>query len=230
VVIAPWLAALLAVGILGESKRANAMHEKTVKADLYRRMFLRGLGELLMLRHKDDQVLLGYLTMEKGTLVFRDRGLLQGVSFASVAPCWDLGLVGAVADIPDNPWSSLSFLGPDLCTIPVDLSSTRHRVLGRVAAATGESVLSFYGSVYRGFKLMMDYNLLPVVLPLPIETERGVTGLAVTDFRFATVPIEVVLRVNDLVRAAADRHLTLSVEEVDVDDQEFERLFGRYNQ
>src|SRR5690606_15331382 len=127
-------------------------------------------------------------------------------------------------------WTSLSFLGPDLCTIPVDLSSTRHRVLGRIAATSGESVLSFYGSVYRGFKMMLDYNLLPVILPFALDTDRGVTGLAVSDFRFATVPIDVVLRVNDLVRAAVDRHLTLSVEEVDVDDQEFERLFGRYNQ
>ena len=204
------------------------MSDPQAKSDLYHRMFLRGLGELPMMRHRGDNVLIGNLTMEKGTLVFRDRGLLQGISFSSVAPCWDLGLVGAVADIPGNPWASLSFLGPDLCTIPVDLSSTRHRVLGRAAAATGESVLTFYGSVYRGFKMMLDYNLLPVLLPLTLETDKGVTGFAVSDFRFATVPLDTVLRVNDAVRAAVDRHLTLSVEEVDVDEQEFERLFGQY--
>ena len=195
---------------------------------LYRELFERGLGELLMLRQKGDRVLLGNLTMDKGALVLRDRGLIGQVSPDDVAPCWDLGIVGAVAYTPNNEWESLTFLGPDRCKIPVDLSSTRHNVLGRTIAATGETLLTFYGSVYRGFKLMLESNLLPLVLPLPLETHEGVRGLAVTDFRFATVPLDTVRKVFFQVNTTIDHFMTLSVQEVDVDQDEFEKLFGKY--
>jgi len=195
-------------------------------------MFERGLGELPILRHKDDTVMLGNLVMDKGTLVFRDRGIVDDVSVTNVAPCWDLGIVGAIADVKSNEWESLTFLGPDHCTIPVNLSKTRGNVLGRAIGTTGENLLSFYGSVYRGFKLMLDSNLLPLVLPFPIKTKKKekekVTGLAVTDFRFATVPIDTLSKANELVRMAVDKHMTLSVEEVNIADEEFDKMFKQF--
>jgi hypothetical protein len=206
------------------------MAEKLKDPDIYRKLFERGLGELPILRNKDTRVLLGNLVMDKGALVFRDRDTLAGVSVADVAPCWDLGLIGAVADIRGKEWDSLSFLGPELCKIPVNLSSTRHNVLRRVAPTGDEDVFTFFGSVYRGFKMMLDSNLLPLILPLPIETQDGVIGLAVTDFRYATVSLDLLRQVNDLMRVAVDRQLTLSVEEVDVDDAEFNELFAQFKQ
>lgn len=204
------------------------MTKETPKPTIYTQLFERGLGELPMLRQVDDTVLLGNLVMDKGALIFRDRGLMRGVTATHVAPCWDLGVIGAIADMAGNDWESLTFVGADHCKIPVNLSSTRHNVLGRSVAASGENLLSFVGSVYRGFKLMLDSNLLPLVLPLQIATQQGVTGLAICDFRFATVPIESLHGINDLVRVAVDRHLTLSVDEVELDDNEFEKMFGQF--
>jgi len=37
---------------------------------------------------------------------------------------------------------------------------------------------------------------------MTIDTKKGVCGLAIADFRFATVPIDTLSRVNELVRAA----------------------------
>jgi hypothetical protein len=136
--------------------------------------------------------------------------------------------LGAVADIKGRDWESLTFLGPDHCKIPVDLSTTRNRVLGRSIIKSGESVLTYCGSIYRGFKLMMDSNLLPLVIPIPIEVDGGITGLAVTDFRFATVSLETVREVNDAVRTSVDRHTTLSVEEVEFGDEEFDSMFAQF--
>ncbi len=206
------------------------MPEQPTQPAIFEQLFKRGLGELPMLRKKERAALLGNLVMDKGRLVFKDRGLLAGVSAADVAPCWDLGIIGAVADVSGKEWESLTFLGPDHCTIPVNLSSTRHNVLGRSIGAQGENLLAYTGSIYRGFKLMLDSNLLPLVLPLPIDTAEGVQGLAVTDFRFATVSLDVVRKANDLVRAAVDKHMTLSVEEVDIDDAEFDQMFAQYRQ
>lgn len=191
-------------------------------------MFKRGLGELPILRHKGNTIMLGNLVMDKGVLVFRDRGIVDSVSPINVAPCWDLGIVGAIADIKGNEWESLSFLGPDHCHIPVNLSKTRGNVLGRVIGMTGENLLSFYGSAYRGFKLMLDSNLLPLILPFPIKTKKNVTGLAVTDFKFATVSIDTLSKANELVRIAVERHMTLSVDEIDVTKDEFDKMFKQF--
>jgi hypothetical protein len=195
---------------------------------LFTAMFARGLGELPMMRHKDDRVMLGNLVMDKGELVFKDRGILSGVAPARVAPCWDIGIVGAVCDLRGNEWDSLTLLGADHCRIPVNLSSTRHGLLRSITNATGENLIVYRGSVYRGFKLMLDAHLLPVVLPLCIETSEGVTGLAVCDFRFASAPFDMVLKVNDLVRTSVERHLSLTVEDFEVSEDEFAKLFPAY--
>ena len=201
---------------------------KSAPITLFSELFVRGLGELLMLRQKGERVMLGNLTMDKGHLTFKDRGLLAEIVPARVAPCWDIGIVGAVCDVRGNDWDSLTYLGPDHCTIPVDLSSTRHGLLRSVVNAAGEDLIMFKGSVYRGFKMLLDAHLLPVVLPIPIMTKEGVQGLAVTDFRFASAPIDVLFAANDLVRKSVDRRLSLSVEDFDVSDAEFDTLFGDY--
>ena len=193
---------------------------------LFRDLFERGLGDLPMIQQTVDRVLLGHLVMDKGALLLRDRGLMKGVSAASVATCWDIGVIGAVCDLKGDESASLTFLGADHCKIPVDLSSTRHRLLKGITSPVGESLIVFKGNVYRGFQLLLDANLLPLVLPFPIETNEKVIGLAVCDFRFASVPIDIVSTVNDLVRTLVENHLKSSIEEFDIDHSEFEKLFG----
>jgi hypothetical protein len=204
------------------------MMNKSKLKDLHRNLFDLGLGELLTIRSKDDALLLGHLVMDKGNLVFKDRGLLKAIPPARVAPCWDIGIVGAVCDLQGNEWDSLTFVGADHCRIPVDLSTTRHGLLRGIVNTNDESAIVFKGSVYRGFKLLLDAHLLPLVVPLPIDTDEGVTGLAVTDFRFASVPIDVVSRINDLVRTSVERHLTLTIKDYEIGEDEFQQLFSKY--
>ncbi|MGB1885186.1 MAG: hypothetical protein ACPHUF_14885 [Gammaproteobacteria bacterium] len=198
------------------------------RATLHQKMFDRGLGELLIMRQKDDKLLLGNLVMDKNMLVFKDRGLLSGISPTHVAPCWDIGIIGAVCALEAADWDSLTFLGADHCKIPVDLSSTRHGLLRGIVNTDNESAIVFRGSVYRGFQLLLDENLLPVVMPLVIETDEGIPGLAVTDLRFASIPMETLFRVNDIVRSSVEYHLTLTVDDYEIDDQEFAELFSHY--
>ncbi len=204
------------------------MTETKKNSSFYAALFERGFGELPLMREQQGRALLGNLVMDKGRLAFRDRGLLKGIDASNIATCFDMGIIGAIADISGNEWESLTYLGADRCKIPVDLSATRHRVLRGISAQAGENVLGFYGSVYRGFQLLLESNLLPVVLPLRIQTVDGLTGLAVADFRFATVPLPVVSRVYDLVRVSVERNLTFSVEEVDINDSDFEAMFGSF--
>lgn len=59
-------------------------------------LFEQGLGELLVLRATSPAVALGQIEQEKRKLVFKDRGFLKGKTTpAQVAPCWDIGIMGA---------------------------------------------------------------------------------------------------------------------------------------
>ena len=196
--------------------------------NLFRDLFDRGLGELQMVQQTADRVLLGNLVMDKGSLMLRDRGLMKGIKPLAVAACWDIGIIGAVCDVQGNDWASLTYLGADHCKIPVDLSSTRHRLLKGITSVVGESAIVFKGSVYRGFQLLLDANLLPLVLPFPIDTDENVIGLAVCDFRFASLPIDILSKVNDLVRSSVEKYLKLGIEEFEINESEFEELFAGY--
>jgi hypothetical protein len=201
---------------------------KASLAALLKILFERGLGELPMLRVVDDHALIGNLVMEKGALTFKDRGLLTGVTKAAVAPCWDIGILGAVCDLRGHDWDSLTYLGPDNCHIPVNLSNTRHRLLRTIVNAAGEDLITYKGSAYRGFKMLLDSHLLPVLIPRMIETREKVPGVAVTDFRYAAVPLNVVLKVNDMARSAIERHVSLTVEDFEMSEDEFSSLFAGY--
>lgn len=204
------------------------MDAKASLAALLKILFERGLGELPMLRVVDDHALIGNLVMDKGTLTFKDRGLLAGVSKDAVAACWDIGILGAVCDIRGNDWDSLTYLGPDNCHIPVNLTNTRHRLLRTIVNASGEDLITYKGSAYRGFKMLLDAHLLPVCIPRMIDTRAKVPGIAVTDFRYATAPLGVVLKVNDMVRTAVERQVSLTVEDFEMTEDEFSSMFGGY--
>jgi hypothetical protein len=122
----------------------------------------------------------------------------------------------------------LSFIGADRCRIPVDLSRTRHDLLRYTQNAAGENIIDYRGGVHSGFNAMLNAHLLPVLIPYVIATHEGVAGLAVTDFRFASAPLGVTLRVNELVRQAIDPHLVSNLEDVDLTEDEFAHMFGNY--
>jgi len=204
------------------------MTDKKAFAELCQGLYDRGLGELPMLEQHADTALLGNLTMEKGRLMFKDNRTFRDIPATVVAPCWDIGIIGALCHLPGTEWEMLTFLGADHCIIPVDLSSTRYNLLGHVIGPQGEHLIAFKGSVYRAFQMMLDAHLLPVVLPMPLRTKLGVPGIAVSDLRFASISLEVAMQVNGLVRESVERHLTLTVEDLAVDAGEFDKLFGAY--
>ncbi|MGE0384645.1 MAG: hypothetical protein AB7Q97_07920 [Gammaproteobacteria bacterium] len=199
-----------------------------IPGQLLPNLFLRGLGELLILHVSGERVLLGQLAVEKGKAVLKDRELLSGFAPAQVATSIEAGIVGAVCDLPGREWETLSFLGTKHCQIPTDLSATRAGLLKAVKGKEGGSLIDFEGSWYRGFHLMLEHYLLPVVTLIPLPTLRNATGLAVCDLKMATLPLPVLQSVHDVLRSQVDKRLTIAVEDVNVDQDEFTQLFGAY--
>lgn len=188
----------------------------------------QGLSEHLILHIVDDKPCLGHILYDKNRLHLKDKGLISSIDPKTLKPCWENGIVGMVTPSKNREWESLTFLGIENCNLPVDLSATRHGVMGSATNQYGDSLKKFEGSIYRGFKLLLDNHFLPVILLHQIKSKSGIDGLAVTDIRIAPMPIKSVLAINDLVLNVVDKHLSMGVEEADLEGVDFEELFGNF--
>ncbi|MBI2992791.1 MAG: hypothetical protein HYY48_01280 [Gammaproteobacteria bacterium] len=193
--------------------------------DLILELFGKGLGELLVLHVRREDVCLGNIVLEKGKLIVRDQGLLSGFKPAQFAPCMESGVLGMVAAFNNQIWESLTFFGLNYCNMPQDLSRTRHGALTAAQDQYGDSLIEFIGSVYRGYQLMLDHHFLPVVLLKEIQSKEGLRGLAVCDLRVVPMDLAVIRRINDVVRKSVEKQLSLDVQDVEVITEEFDKLF-----
>ena len=124
--------------------------------EVIQKMFEQDLGELLVLHRTDTRVFLGPLVLDKGKITVKDAGLLPDIKVSDLDPCFDNGFIGCVSHSEGQEWDSLTFHGMELCDLPVSLSSTAHSTLASAGNEYGENLTDFQGSVYRGFKLMLQ--------------------------------------------------------------------------
>ena len=199
-----------------------------IPRDLLKNLFSRGLGDLLILHVSGSTVLLGNILFEKDKMTLKDHGFVKGVTPEQVAPCLESGAIGALCSLDDTEWESLSVLGIDHCEIHGDLSATRTNLLAHLRNQYGDTLMGFVGSVYRGFKLMLDSNLIPVVVLDEVETKNGISGLSVCDLRLASVPLSTIHIAYEYQKLFVERNLTVTVEDCEVDLEEFNELFGTY--
>jgi len=188
----------------------------------------QGLSEHFVLHIIDGKACLGHILYDKNKLHLKDTGVLTAISPKNLKSCWENGIVGMITPSKNRKWESLTFLGVENCKLPVDLSTTRHGVMGSATNQYGESLNNFEGSIYRGFKLLLDNYFLPVVLLHQIKSNAGIDGLAVSDLRVAPMPIKTLLQINGMVAMVVDKQLSMGVEEADLDALDFEKMFGDY--
>ena len=191
-------------------------------------LYAAGLGELMVLHVAGDRPFLGQFVKDKGRLKLRDRGLLGKIELDEVATCFDMGICGAISLQPNREWESLTFTGPDWCELNIDLSATQVRLYRSAHGAFGERLSDFLGSVYRGYKLMLDSHIIPVLLMKPVAIDGGFHGLAVANLRVASVSMGVLGSVYDQLSAVTDQYLTLDVHDVSISESEFDELFARF--
>jgi hypothetical protein len=191
-------------------------------------MFMQGLGQLLMMHITGKNLILGYVSYEKGKLMIRDTGLLGNVKPAQLAPCWDYGLLGCLYSTDKFEWNSLTFCGLEQTDIPVELSDTRQGAMFAAENQYGENLINFTGSVYRGYHLMMENHYLPVVILKSIKIKTGESGLAVGDLRAAPINLSIIRRVNDIVRESFEKQLLLEVEDIQVNSEKFDEMFRSF--
>ena len=188
----------------------------------------QGLSEHLILQIVNGKSCLGHILYDKHRLYLKDTGILADINPSYLKPCWENGIVGMITPSKKREWESLTFLGVENCRIPVDLSATRHGVMGLVKNQYGESLLTYEGSIYRGFKLLLENHFLPVILLHQIKSKSGIDGLAVGDLRIAPMPIKTILLINEIVSKVVEKKLSIGVEEAIIDDQDFEKMFSSY--
>jgi hypothetical protein len=116
------------------------------------------------------------------------------------------------------------------CEVPKEdlLSKTSHGGLMAAENEYGEQLIDFFGSVYRGYKLMLSNHFLPVVLMKKIPIRNGRFGLAVSNLRAAPISISIINDVHNVAMVTVEKHLSLGVGDVQIDQEQFSKLFGDY--
>lgn len=199
-----------------------------MNAGLLQRLFARGLGEQLILHVVGDNVILGQLGLKKNRLTLSDTKYLTGVRPGDVGACFESGVLGMVSASQQYQWSSLTFHGLNQSRVKVDLSQTRGSRLQSSRDPDGEDLMDFLGSIYRGFRVMLDHHFLPVVSLQPLQAKSEEWGFAVVDLRMATIDLAAVRIINDVVRRATERHFEVDLIEENVQNEKFEELFSGF--
>ncbi len=198
--------------------------------DIINSLFKRGLGELLVLHTLKGKIYLGKMLFKKGRLVIKDQGFLSNLKSDELLKCWENGIIGAVCHSDNHEWESLTFCGLEKCDVPKEdlLSKTGHGGLVLAENEYGEQLIDFIGSVYRGYQLMLNNHFLPVVLMKKMPLKEGGFGLAVANLRAAPIEISIIYDVHNVVMESIAEHLTLEVDDVHIESEQFSKLFGDY--
>lgn len=197
--------------------------------ELIKYLFKNGLGELFILHVFKGRPFFGKIVYEKDKLVIKDTNLLSDLNVGQLKPCLESSSLGIITSVGGQPWESLTFYGLEMCNLPMDLSKTRHDVLIAAENQYGDNLVSFVGSVYRAFQLMMENHFLPVVLLRTGRNKDGVEGLMIGDLRAAPMPISLVNTIYNEVSKSVEKHLTLDIDEhLEMDDVEFGEMFKDY--
>lgn len=177
-------------------------------------LFMHGLGELPVFHTRANGCYLGYMVYEKGTLQFRDRGLLSHLEDEVEPPDWDQHVLGMVCFRKLLQWQSLTFHGVDYCDLATDIEPEILETLKEAKNEYGDRLYDFIGSVYRAYHLLLAYEFLPVVLLQPIRAKNKELGLTIADLRAITLPDHILQGVESMIRGAVEKRLTLDLNDI----------------
>ncbi len=197
-------------------------------SELMRRLFACGLGELLILHVYESSVILGRLGLKKNRLTLSDSKYLTGIRPGDVSACWESGLLGMITASEHYEWESLTFLGLNQCQVKVDLSQTRGGRLASARDLEGEDLTDFFGSMYRGFRWLLDRHFLPVITMQQLQAKNGVWGLAVVDLRMGAIDLAAIRIINDAVRQSLARQIEVDLIEEEIHGDKFDELFSGF--
>lgn len=200
-----------------------------INTQLIKELYRIGLGELYILHPIGKNISLCKLVYAKEKLCLKEIEVLtEYIKAESFAPCWQYALLGALSKPYGMEWESLTFNGVKHTNIPDLLTDSRHDRLLSTQNGLGDLLFDFVGSVYRGYRLMLDQSFLPVVILKEVKVGESRTGIAVTDLRSAPLPVDVIRKYIAETRALIDRYVYVQIEDLEVSTSEFDELFNEY--
>ena len=75
---------------------------------------------------------------------------------------------------------------------------------------------------------MLDNQFILVLLLRNVYTKTGISGMAVTDLRMMSMDISMTRTLNHVVRESVEKQLRSGVDDVEIQDDQFEELFGDF--
>jgi hypothetical protein len=190
-------------------------------------LYKHGLGDLLISHVIKGVPTLCNITYDAGELVLRPNSNIKYDNNVKQTDCKG-ELLGVITKADNEEWKGMTFLGLSHCNINIDLDSVYINRIMNIKNQYGDSLIDFKGSIYRAYQLSLDNDILPIISMHALKTKTGKYGLAVNNLSSGGHASNEKTKIYETLNTAIEKKLTYSLDELDLPEDSFADLFGKY--
>ena len=190
-------------------------------------LYKNGLGDLLISHEIDGAPRLCNIAYDAGKLVLREQSYFKlntgkGLSGIRNEP------LGVLTKAENEEWKGMTFLGISHCNFNIQSSMDYVKKIMTIENQYGDKLADFRGSIYRAYQLALDNDILPIVSMHTNRTKNGKYGMTVYNFPVEGCTTAERSNLFHVLRKAVEKKLTYSLDELNLPDDSFANLFGKY--
>jgi hypothetical protein len=186
-----------------------------------------GLGDLLISHVIKGVPTLCNITYVAGELVLRPNAKIKYDPNVKPSDCKG-ELLGVITKADNEEWKGMTFLGLSYCDFNMDSSKDYINRIKNIKNQYGDSLIDFKGSIYRAYQLSLDNDILPIISMHALKTKNGKYGLAVNNLSSGGHASSEKTKIYEALYSAVEKKLTYSLDELNLPEESFADLFGRY--
>ena len=190
-------------------------------------LFKYGLGELLILHEIKGVPKLCNIAYESGELVLKYQNHIK-LKIAKDPSVFRKELLGVITKADNEEWKGMTFLGLSHCNFDIQSNREHAAKIANIQNQYGDKLVNFKGSVYRAYELALDNDILPIISMHAIRTKKGKYGMAVYNLSSESYASSEKSIIYQALRNAIAKKLTYSLDELNLPEESFTDLFGRY--
>ena len=190
-------------------------------------LYKHGLGDLLISHVIKGVPTLCNITYDAGKLVLRPNVHIKYDQNVKQSDCQG-EMLGVITKADNEEWKGMTFLGLSHCDFDMDSNKDYIIRMMNIKNQYGDSLIDFKGSIYRAFQLSLDNDILPIISMHALKTKNGKYGLAVNNLSSGGHASSEKTKIYETLNNAIEKKLTYSLDELDLPEESFADLFGKY--
>ena len=190
-------------------------------------LYKHGLGDLLVSHEINGEQKLCNIVYDSGKLVLKNQNHIRLKADTGTSDIKH-DLLGVITKAENEEWKGMTFLGLSHCNYDIPSNTDYVNKIMNIGNQYGDRLVDFKGSIYRAYQLALDNDILPIVSMNAIRIKSGKYGMAVYNFSVDGYTAKEKSNIFLVLRNAIEKKLTYSLDELNLPEESFTDLFGRY--